>query len=67
MTINSTAIAALSYNESTKVLSVTFQSGQTWVYEGVSRRLRDKVRNAPSVGRAYHQLIRGKFRGYPAK
>lgn len=66
MTVNSTAIKSLSYNAAKKELTIVFASGHGYIYQGVSRRTRDKVRNAPSIGRAYHQYIRGRFAARPA-
>jgi hypothetical protein len=43
-------------------LLVTFQSGSTWLYFGVSNTTAVEMYNSESLGKAYHQLIKGNYR-----
>ena len=60
-TMNSTAITGIEYSEGRRELTIVFSSGHAYVYAGVSRRTRDQLVKAESVGKAYHQLIRGRY------
>lgn len=61
LTPKSTAISAVSYDADTFELSVTFRSGQTWVYENVPGVFARGLRDAKSKGRYYYSNIKGAF------
>lgn len=63
LTPKSSAISAVAYDADTFELSVTFRSGQTWVYEGVQGGYARDLRDAKSKGRYFRDNIRGRFRG----
>lgn len=48
---NSTNVEEATYNPETTVLQVTFKSGRTWEYEGVSVQLWTAFQHAASPGR----------------
>lgn len=56
----SSHIAALAYDSDASELHVRYQNGKTAVYEGVSADKAAQVSQAPSIGMALHQLVRGK-------
>ena len=59
--VKSSAVNAITYNRTTRIMGVAFKSGGCYVYEGVSPRIFAKVRKSESVGKALHEHILGKF------
>lgn len=47
-------------------LTVTFSDGSSWRYEDVPQDIYAQVISAPSVGRAFRQLIRDSYSGEKA-
>ncbi len=61
--LQSTALQAVSYDESRHDLRATFrESGRTYVYEGVPQELYDRLMFADSVGKFFNSHIRDHFR-----
>ncbi len=56
--VNSSAIAGLGYNENIARLMVTFTTGRTYAYYGVSPDTYRAFRNADSKGRFFNANIR---------
>lgn len=59
--IASSTIKRAGYNETTSTLIVEFKSGGTYVYDGVSLDLHDKLMQAESPGAFFAKHIKGKF------
>jgi len=49
------------FNDHTKVLTVTFQSGSVYEYENVPERVFNRLNAAPSKGQFFNQNIRNKY------
>ena len=56
--VRSSSIARLSYDDDAQVLRVTFASGSTYEYAGVTPAQHDDLRTADSIGRHFQQQIR---------
>lgn len=54
-------IETIGYDSASGALHVAYQGGKTAIYKGVPPGLASSVMNAPSVGAAMHQHIRGRF------
>jgi len=61
--INSSNLSALGYNPLKKILAVQFKNGKVIHYSDVPLETVQQVYLSPSRGRAYHQIVRGKFHG----
>lgn len=59
--VNSSTIRHLDYDEKTKTLSVTFLSGATYHYDGVSPEAYKALETADSVGGHLARHIKGKY------
>jgi hypothetical protein len=57
----SSAIDTVGYDDETQVLDVTFNSGQTYTFNGVPQEIFDAFIAAPSPGRFYHASIKGHY------
>jgi hypothetical protein len=57
----STAIKNLAYNMKTKDLTITFQSGQAYRYRQIPRNIAMKLKAAPSLGKAFNDLVKGHY------
>jgi hypothetical protein len=57
----SSAIARAAYDDETKLLEVTFTSGQTYTFHEVPVEIYDGLLAAGSPGRYYHSQIKGQF------
>lgn len=64
--IRSSAIAGASYDAETGTLTVSFNSGGTHAHAHVPPGVWASFRQAPSKGKAYHALIKGKYASAPA-
>lgn len=56
----SSHIASIGYDPSGE-LHVVFKDGRAGIYSGVPSDIGEAVMNAPSVGSALHQTVRGKY------
>jgi hypothetical protein len=61
--VKSSSVAAVGHNPETSVLSVRFNSGETYHYAGVSADQHAKLMAAESVGSHFQKHIRGAFEG----
>ena len=60
--LQSSALKAVSYDESRHVLRATFrESGRTYVYKGVPQELYDRLLFAESIGAFFNEKIRDRF------
>jgi len=65
--VQSSAISAIGYNPNSHKLTIDFKSGQTWEYDGVAPDHYDALMSADSVGKHFHEHIRGTFHGRQQK
>lgn len=61
--VNSSNIAALGHDPSTKKLYVQFKGGTIWVYHAVEDTAHQALAEAASVGSHFARFIRGAYRG----
>lgn len=61
--VASSTIIRIEYDEETERLTVVFNSGARYTYEGVPHELWERFRDAESVGRFFIQEIKNTFRG----
>lgn len=57
--VYSSHVDTMGYDAATQELHVTYSTGKTAVYGDVPGDKWEKLKMAPSVGEALHQLIRG--------
>jgi hypothetical protein len=57
----SSHVDQIGYDEDARELHVAFQTGRTAVYRGVPQEVARDVMEAPSIGEAMWNSIRGKF------
>lgn len=57
--LKSNAITSLTYDDSTKQLTVVFAKGGTEVLRNISRKEFNAFKSAPSAGLHYNQRYRG--------
>lgn len=57
----SSFISTVHYNEDEQTLTVTYVRGGATTYSAVPADIGRAVENAPSVGEALHERIRGRF------
>ena len=65
--VKSSNIDTIHYEPSDKRLEVTFKSGGTYHYQGVSQAEYDALENAESVGSHLHKHIKGRYNGVKQK
>ncbi len=58
----SSMVQDISYDDESGEMIVTFNSGKPYVYEGVPEDVARRVANAPSVGQAINELIKGQYK-----
>lgn len=58
---NSTCLSEIAYDAPRKALFLTFSHGGRYRYDDVDEDTFCGLVAAPSIGRAFHELIRGKF------
>jgi hypothetical protein len=59
--VDSTCVKALSYDAGEQSIYVTFPSGQSYVYSGVSNTTYQAMCGANSKGQFFNTRIRGKY------
>lgn len=59
--VKSSHIAGINYDDSTKVLTVNFQSGHVYTYSGVPQSVITLFNLAESKGKYFDKYIRGKY------
>jgi len=57
----STSIEKIGYGEANATLEIQFHSGGRYRYQRVPRTLFEQMVEADSIGKFYHQNIKGKF------
>ena len=57
----SSNIQNLIYNDETETLKVTFTSGTTYEYFDVPEDVYEEFTNAESLGKFFHEFIKGKY------
>ncbi len=62
ITINSSAIRAVEYNEFTGDLTIYFQSSSGYTFHGVPWDVYVGLISASSAGSYYHRYIKGRYR-----
>ena len=62
-TPESSNMTSFSYDGKSKVMQVTFKSGQTYTYRDVPPHLFSGMKSAPSRGSYFAKHIKGKFGG----
>jgi hypothetical protein len=60
--VESTALAALAYDSTRGILELKFQSRASYRYFGVPAAVHEALLRAPSKGRYFNQVIRGRYR-----
>ena len=61
LTVISSAIAAIRYDEAKKRMWITFNTGKTYLYHGVSSSVVGAFLSAGSKGRFYLSRIKGRY------
>jgi hypothetical protein len=61
VTVESTTLATVAYDESRKLLQLEFCSQTVYLYFGVPLAVHQALLGAPSKGRYFNQAIRGRF------
>lgn len=59
--VSSANILSVGYDEKSQTLHVDFHSG-SYEFEDVPREVHQDLMRAPSKGRAFNELIKGKYR-----
>lgn len=54
------------YDQQAQQLDVMFRDGAQWRYFDVPRGIYTQMITSPSVGKAFHQLIKDRYEGEPA-
>jgi hypothetical protein len=61
-TVDSSNIASVGYSEADQVLEIEFKgNGAIHQYAGVPKTLADQMVRAPSIGRFFHQHVKGMY------
>jgi hypothetical protein len=66
VTVESTTLATVGYDETRKLLQLEFCSRAVYVYFGVPATVHRALLDAPSKGRYFNRTIRGRFPYRPA-
>lgn len=61
MKVNSSVISEVDYDKDTSVLTVIFNSGASYDYNGVPEDVYEDLINAPSVGSYFVRNIRNNY------
>lgn len=59
--VNSTSIATIGFNQTRGVLEIQFVNGRIYRYVAVPKKIQQEFLRAPSLGKFYHQFIRGHY------
>lgn len=60
--LNSSMISRIAYDEEAETLSIWFRDSGRYVYFGVPPAAYEGLRTAPSAGRYFNGLIKGRYR-----
>lgn len=58
---NSAALSDATYDPNDQTLEVTFQSGDSYVLQGVDPNVWAQMKAAPSVGKFWNSILKGRF------
>ncbi len=61
ISVSSSNIAAVGYNEADQVLRVQFNNGRTYEYDGVPVDVYDALMVADSVGKEFNATVKNQF------
>ncbi|WP_407716438.1 KTSC domain-containing protein [Micavibrio aeruginosavorus] len=61
VSVSSSAISAIGYNQQTRRLKIKFKQGDTYDFCGVPQNIFDEFLRASSKGRYYDMYIRDKY------
>lgn len=61
--VDSTVIKAFEYNYAIERLTVEFNSGTVWQYDGLPATIFEDMKTATSAGQYFNFFIRGKYQG----
>lgn len=59
--VDSTAISEITYNNTSKILTITFTSGASYIYIGVPESEYENLAEASSIGRTFVEDIRNNY------
>lgn len=59
--VYSSHIQSIAWSEDPPGMQVTWDGGKISLYSGVSSQLAHEIANAPSVGSAIHEQIKGRY------
>ena len=65
--IDSSMIYAVGYDQKSKSLEVVFNSGKTWIYEDVPRKVYYEMMKSPSIGSYMRENIIDLYDSYPIR
>jgi hypothetical protein len=57
--VQSSNLAAVGYDAASQELTIEFQNGQTYIYDGVDEATYRALMSAPSLGSFFYRNIRG--------
>jgi len=60
-TVESTTLATIAYDEASEVLQLEFCNGAAYLYFDVPAAVHQALLGAPSKGRYFNHIIRGRF------
>lgn len=63
--VQSSNIEAIGHDADSKILTVRFRNGSTYAYQNVESDIFLKILDAPSVGSAFHSLIKVNMDRHP--
>lgn len=58
----SSHVQSVGYDDKTGEMTVTYQNGQTYAYQGVAEETAAALANAPSVGQMLNAEIKGQYK-----
>ncbi|MFC9325164.1 KTSC domain-containing protein [Kitasatospora sp. NPDC057015] len=59
--VESSALRSVGYDAANRVLEIEFVSGAVYSYAGVPDRVHEELMEAPSHGRCFGRVIRGRY------
>ncbi|WP_371480602.1 KTSC domain-containing protein [Kitasatospora sp. NBC_00315] len=59
--VESSALRSVGYDGRARVLEIEFVSGAVYAYTGVPRRVHEELMGAPSHGRCFGRVVRGRY------
>ncbi|MDB5611339.1 MAG: hypothetical protein JWP25_8239 [Bradyrhizobium sp.] len=60
--VRSSSIEAIAHDPASKTMTVKFNNGGTYLFEGVTAAQHADLMGAKSIGTHFHKNIRGKFK-----